>query len=359
MNESTRSQGVRFCTSFDGVKLAYVVTGNGPALLEAAYTGNHLDYSRDNPVWRHWIRELSAGRTYVRYDARGCGLSDRDPAEISFEAAVKDVEAVANAACLENFALIGHTNAAAFAVAHAARHPQRVTHLVAFGGYARGRLKRGGGAKEIEEALLYYKLAEVGWDHPDSKFRRMFCSQWFPDAPPEFVEGAAELSRLAHSGRVTVQYLRLAHQIDLTDVAPHVACPALVVHSRDDANVDSEEGRRLAMLIPNSRFVALDSRNHHPIEDEPAWKQYVEELRAFLPSAAGQRAFGDLTRRERELLEFLARGLDNHQIAAHLALSEKTVRNMVSSILAKLEVESRSAAIVRAREVGFGVGSRA
>jgi DNA-binding NarL/FixJ family response regulator len=147
--------------------------------------------------------------------------------------------------------------------------------------------------------------------------------------------------------------MQTANQIDVTEDARRVSCPTLVLHGRQDERVPFEEGRLLATLIPGARFVPLESRNHILLADEPAFAQFVEELAAFLPSA-GSAAFMELTARERQLLEHLARGLDNHQIAAHLELSEKTVRNHVSSIFAKLGVESRAQAIVMAREAGFG-----
>lgn len=345
---------IRFCTSFDGVKLAYVRAGAGPALVETAFRG-HLDHVRQNAVWRHWIEELSRDRTYVRYDARGYGLSDREVAEISFEAQVRDLEAVVAAAGLESCALVGHSSGAAVAIAYAVRHPAKVTHLVLFNGYARGALRRGGGTQRLEEALLYYKVAEVGWNTGDPSFRRLYAPQFLPDAPEEYIEAYVALGRVAASADTTVRFMKVADQIDIMDLAPRVACPCLVAHSREARRVPLEEGRLLATLLPQAHFVPLPTANHFPREDEPAWRQFVAELGAFLPARpAHERPFGSLTARERELLELLARGFDNHQLAAHLEVSEKTVRNMVSSVFAKLGVESRAQAIVRAREAGYG-----
>ena len=352
------AQELRFCTSFDGVKLAYVMAGSGPTLLQSGYSLSHLGYNGENLIWRHWIAELSRDRTLIRYDPRGCGLSDREVAEISFEALVRDLEAIADGAAVERFALIGHSHGAAVAVAYAVRHPERVSHLVLFGGYARGMLRRGGGPEKVEEALFYRKLAEVGWAAADPSFRRLFASQFIPDAPQELVDAHDVMQRVCSSPATLIRIMSVTDQIDLTDLAPRVSCPCLVMNSRDNRRIPVEEGRLLATLLPDARFVSLPSANHFLREDEPAWRQFVQELRAFLPrTAAHDGRFGGLTARERELLEYLARGLDNHQIAAHVELSEKTVRNMVSSVLAKLGVESRSAAIVRARDAGFGVTS--
>ena len=132
--------------------------------------------------------------------------------------------------------------------------------------------------------------------------------------------------------------------------------PTLVVHSRRDARVPFDEGRRLAALIPGARFLALESANHVLLEVEPAFAVFVEALYDFLgataaPLAAGARASASLTPltgAEAAVLELLARGLDNHAIARHLGKSEKTVRNQVSTIFDKLGVRTRAEAIVHA-----------
>ena len=353
---------VRFCTSSDGAKLAYVRTGAGPAIVESAYRG-HLYLVRESPLWRHWIGELAHDHEYIRYDSRGYGLSDRDVSDVSFEAMVRDLEAVVAAAAPEKFVLVGHSSGGAVAVAYAVRHPERVSHLVLFNSYLRGQLKRATEPRQVDEALLYYKIAEVGWDMADPSWRVMSATRFVPDAPAEYIEASVALSRASATPAMQVRFMKLADQIDLTELAPKVACPCLVVNSRGGLRSPMEEGRRLAALLPDARFVTLQTPNHFVREDEPAWGQFVAELRAFLPAAPGGAAaggpFAELTAREREMVDLLARGLDNHQIAAHLELTEKTVRNMVSSVLDKLGVESRAQAIVRAREAGYGVGSTA
>jgi len=140
-------------------------------------------------------------------------------------------------------------------------------------------------------------------------------------------------------------------------VCERVQCPALVLHARDDGRIAFEEGRILESAIPGARLVPLASRNHVLLADEPAWPAFLREIDAFLGDGLPAQRFANLTARENELVELLARGLDNHQIAAHLGLSEKTVRNMVSSVLDKMQAETRAQAIVRAREAGYGVGS--
>jgi pimeloyl-ACP methyl ester carboxylesterase/DNA-binding CsgD family transcriptional regulator len=349
-------QQMHFCTSFDGVRLAYAKVGSGPPLVKASNWLSHLEYDWESPIWRHWIDGLSRGRSYVRYDSRGCGLSDRDPAEISFESYVRDLEAVVDALGLERFPLLGLSQGGPLAIAYAARHPERVSELVLCGAFTRGRLKREGGQGAIDEVLLMSKLIELGWGTDNRSFRQVFATQMMPGASPEIVDAFDELQRKSVSARQAVRIFQAAVQIDVAQIAQRIQCPTLIFHSRGDARVPFDEGRDLASRIPGARFVPLASRNHILLEGEPAWRDFLHEIDGFLtgtPRAEG--IFAHLTQRERELLDHLARGLDNHQIAAHLDLSEKTVRNHVSSILAKLGVESRARAIVNAREAGFGV----
>jgi DNA-binding NarL/FixJ family response regulator len=133
------------------------------------------------------------------------------------------------------------------------------------------------------------------------------------------------------------------------------------LHPERDAVVPIEEARMLAGLIPNCRFVQLDSENHMPLADEPMWPQFLAEVRSFLAEKGAERAacrnalpLGDLTPRELDVLECIARGLDNAEIAASLGLSEKTVRNHITRVFDKIGVEHRYQAIVQARDAGLG-----
>ena len=347
-------QDIRFCTASDGVRLAYATIGRGPPLVRAAHWLTHLEYDYSSPIWRPFLENMARRYSFVRYDQRGCGLSDRDPAEVSFEAYVRDLETVVDAAGLERFPLLGISQGGAVAIAYAVRHPERVSHLVLYGAFGRGRLKRGGGQKAVEECLLYFKLAELGWGRDDPTFRQVFTSQFMPQGTREQFRHFDDLQRVSATPKDAVRLMQALAQIDVTDLAPRVSCPTLVMHGRDDLRIPFEEGRLLSALIPGSRFVPLESCNHVIFEGEAAFNAFFEEMDAFLRGGNAPAEFADLTARERELLELLARGLDNHQIAAHLELSEKTVRNHVSNVFAKIGAESRAQAIVRAREAGFG-----
>lgn len=348
------SQQIRFCVGHDGARIAYATSGTGAPLVKAANWLSHLEFDGASPVWIHLLRELSRYNTLVRYDARGCGLSDWE-VELSFDAWVSDLERVVDASGADRFPLLGISQGASIAIAYAVRHPERVTQLILHGGYARGRLKWTGSRNAREEAEMMIQLAELGWGQQNPAFRQFFTTQFIPDGTAEQHQWFNELERISTSPANAGRFMRALNEIDIVAQLPRVSCPTLVLHCVRDARVPFEEGRLVAAMIPGARFVPLESNNHLLLQSEPAWQRWVVELRAFLPiTEARDPVFEMLTPRERDLVELIAQGRDNAQIAAHLGLSAKTVRNHITSIFAKLEVENRAQAIVLARNAGFG-----
>jgi pimeloyl-ACP methyl ester carboxylesterase/DNA-binding CsgD family transcriptional regulator len=351
------TQQIRFCTSPDGARIAYATSGAGAPLVKAANWLSHLEFDWQSPVWIHLLRELSAAHTLIRYDERGCGLSDWE-ADLSFDNWVRDLETVVDASGVDRFPLLGISQGASIAIAYAVRHPERVSHLVLHGGYARGRLKWDASARPREEAAMMIRLAELGWGQENPAFRQFFTTQFIPDGSPEQHQWFNELERISASPVNAGRFMRVFHEIDVVALLPQVSCPTLVLHGVRDARVPFDEGRLMATLIPGARFVPLETNNHLLLETEPAWRRWVGELRAFLPAATtADPLFAALTPRELELVELIAQGRDNTQIAASLGLSAKTVRNHITNIFAKLEVEHRAQAIVLARNAGFGQGT--
>ncbi|MEO9136483.1 MAG: alpha/beta fold hydrolase, partial [Casimicrobiaceae bacterium] len=295
-----------------------------------------------------------------RYDPRGCGLSDRNIVQFTFDAWVRDLETVADVAGLARFTLIGRSQGGAIAIAYAARPPERVEKLVLYGAYARGVLKRGLGPRQREELDATTKLIELGWGRENPAFRQMFTSLFLPDGTPEEVDSFNRLQQVSASPEAASRMVRGYAEIDVQAQAPHVRCSTLVIHGHGDARVPFDEGRLVASLIPGARFLPVQSRNHMMLAREPAWQSLVDELRAFLDPASTHvtaKPFTDLTRRQRELLDLIAEGCDNDDIARRLCLSNKTVRNHITRIFAKLQVTTRAQAIVRARDAGMGVGN--
>ena len=355
------NQQIRFCQSSDGTRIAYAVTGRGPPLLKAPHWFTHLEHEWQSPVWRPWIEALSRDHTVVRMDERGTGLSDRD-AEISFDALVRDLEAVAEAADLERFALLGHSQGGPIAIEYAARHPERVSHLVLLGAYARGWLKRNAPPEFEQEIEARLKLLELSWERDEPSYRQLFASQFVPESSQEQLRSLSELARRSVTRAVLVRLIDCLYNVDVRESAARVRCPALLLHAKGDQRVPFEEGRLLASLIPGARLVLLDTANHLLLEGEPAFARFFAELRAFLPPSPeteDRRRLGELTGRETEILDCIARGLDNSGIAALLELSEKTVRNHITHIFDKLGVENRAQAIVLARRNGLGEGKAA
>ncbi|HET8663883.1 MAG TPA: alpha/beta fold hydrolase [Nocardioides sp.] len=280
--ETQLEQRIRFCSTSDGVTLAYATTGSGPPLVKAANWLTHIDFDWHSPVWRHWLVDLSGHHRLVRYDERGCGLSDRDVPVHSFEAWISDLESVVDAAGLDRFPLMGISQGGPVAIAYAARHPERVSHLVIYGSYAQGRRARA--SSEIEERMhqLHVDLARHGWGLDDPAFRQVFTAQFIPEGSRELWDAFNELQRQSTSPENAASVLEVTGDIDVVDLAPSVQAPTLVLHARDDRRPPFEQGRLLASLIPDSRFVALDSSNHILLGDEPAWPVFLAEVEAFL-----------------------------------------------------------------------------
>jgi len=351
------NQQIRFCKSADGVRLAYATTGTGPPLVKAPHWLTHLEYEGQSPIWRPWIESFSRSHMFLRMDERGSGLSSVDVAEISFEALVSDLETVVDAAGLERFTLFGHSQGSAIAVEYAARHPERVSHLVLLGSYVRGAMQRARSGAHLDELQAQLKLVEVGWGRDDPSYRQMFSTQFIPGGTLEQINSLSELQRKSATPENAMRIISALFSIDVRESAARVGCPTLVLHARRDRRVPFEEGVQLASLIAGARLVPLETDNHVLLAQEPAFRQFFEELEAFVPCRPGGgqgTGFAQLTPREGEVLERIAQGLDNAQIAAHLGLSEKTVRNNITRIFDKLGVENRPQAIVLARDSGWG-----
>jgi pimeloyl-ACP methyl ester carboxylesterase/DNA-binding CsgD family transcriptional regulator len=271
---------------------------------------------------------------------------------------VRDVESVADAAGLGRFALLGVSQGASIAVAYAARHPERVSHLILYGGYAQGWAIRDLTAHEREKLATLGKLIELGWTGKDPSLRQVFALQFIPGAGTQQARAFSELMSLSASSETALRIYHAFGALDVREEAARVSCPTLVMHSTRDLRVPFEQGRILAGLIPGARFLPLDSENHLLLADEPALRKFLEAVDELVPPERAAAAFKALTAREQAILEHVAQGLDNAQIAARLELSEKTVRNYLVAILDKLQVETRAQAIVRAREAGLGRDSR-
>jgi pimeloyl-ACP methyl ester carboxylesterase/DNA-binding CsgD family transcriptional regulator len=353
---SRARQRIHYLRTADQVKLAWAEASSGPPLVKASNWLSHLEHEWESPVWGHWIRFLCEHFRLVRYDERGCGMSDWEVADLSNERRLEDLEAVvAAAAPPEPFVLLGISQGAAPCLEFAARHPGRVSHLVLYGAYARGWSERGDpdGARQFQAIA---DLARFGWGKDNPAFRQVFTSRFIPGATREQMDWFNELCRRTASPRMAADLMLARGTINAVSQLERIRTPTLVVHARGDEAIPVGEGRLIASRIAGAQFVELDSRNHILLEDEPAWARFRTVVLGFLERmapAGDDAAFASLTPREMEILGLLTEGLTNAGIASRLSLSEKTVRNQVSRVFDKLGVSTRAQAIVFARDRGF------
>ncbi len=280
---SDLKQEVSYCAAPDGVRLAFAKVGDGMPLLRSAHYLGHLEYDWELPIHREFLLALAKNYSFVRYDARGNGLSDWNVGEISLDAWVSDMEAVADAAGLNRFPLLGFSQGVAVSIAYAVRHPERVSHLVLYGGYAVGGNKNPHLTDADRERLAALRtLVKVGWGSDDPTFRQIFTSQMMPSATKEQVQAFNDLQRLSGSAEVAIRYFDATSNIDVRPLLSKVKVPTLVMHSRDDRRVPVALSRDIAAGIPAARFVALPGQDHVLIEQHPGLPVFLRELNAFV-----------------------------------------------------------------------------
>jgi len=370
---------VRFCTTSDGVQLAYSLTGNGPPIVLSAGWMTHLEYQWRNPIWLPWLQALSSRHTLLCFDSRGCGLSDRDIGQISFQTTVDDFECVLTAAGFDRVPIVAVCQGGPVALEYAARRPERVSRLVLYGTYAMGRLQRAQMDAPTDLAVFLRNLIHIGWGQKDHSFLKMWFSQFQPGAGVDQIGYWAELQRESTSAQNAFTLLMTGWGVDVRDAARRISCPALVAHIDRDAVTPYEEGRALAGLLRTCQFLPLNGVNHMLLPEDPAWVRLKEGMERFLseepakaeadmakPARTDEQSAGtasgiqalaglnSLTIRERDVLEAIASGHDNAEIADVLGLAPKTVRNYVTLVLEKIGVRHRYEAIVLARQAGLG-----
>jgi class 3 adenylate cyclase/pimeloyl-ACP methyl ester carboxylesterase len=278
---ATLRQDIKYCRTRDGVRLAYAIAGSGPPLVKAGNWMNHLEYDWESPVWRHVFRGLAKDHTLIRYDARGNGLSDWDVDEVSLDAWVNDLETVVDAAGIERFPLLGISQGCAVSVAYATRHPERVSHLILYGGFAVGG-KKNDSPDVREQFKAMSTLIRLGWGADNPAFRQVFTGLFMPGATQEQMDFFNELQRRTTSPECAFRYREVVGDFDVLDLLPRVSVPTLVMHVRGDAVVPFEAGRALAAGVPGARFVAFQGQNHLFLENEPASERFFEEIALFL-----------------------------------------------------------------------------
>lgn len=331
-------QNIRFCTTEDGVRIAYATTGKGSPIVRPGHWLTHLEYDLKSPVWGHLIEGLSQQHMLVRYDPRGTGLSDREVDDVSAEAKVRDLEAVVNDLQLQRFALLGISQGTSTAVRYAVKHPDKVSHLILYGSYARGRLHRdkGDGYESPEMLEAMCTLIRQGWGSDNESYRELFSSRYVPSGDRKLIRFLNDLEKVSASPDMAARYLREISDIDIRSLLPQIKAPALVLHCRDDQAAPFSYGRELASGIAGAKFVPMQGDNHMFLEGEPAQRTFFEEVGRFL---------GDKPRLvHRGMLKKHARGFHNatehlyHMIAPYYMVIAVTSALIaaVSFVIAKL-----------------------
>ena len=347
-------QQIRVARTKDGVNLAWASAGQGPPLVRASTWLTHLEFDWESPVWRHWLDFLAGHFHLIRYDERGCGLSDWVVDDYTYARWIDDFDAIIEVSNPEKpFAILGISQGGLAAISYAVRFPENVSHLILYGAYARGWMERSNpdGAQGYKAIV---QLTRLGWGQDNPVYRQLFTSRFVPEGTPEQLDWFNELCRKTTKPEVAAQLLEERGKANITDLLSKVKVPTLVLHSSDDEVAPFSEGRLLAAEIPHARFVQLDSKNHVLLEHEPAWERFKEEVLSFIGVVPAEDSedpmFKVLSPREREILWHLAEGSTNAQIGEKLFISEKTVRNHITHVFEKLGVKSRAQAIVLAKD---------
>lgn len=344
-------QQVQFVRTPDQVNLAWAEIGRGMPFVKAANWLTHLQFDLESPTWRHWVRFFSEHFRYIRYDERGCGMTDWKVGDLSFPRWVEDLEQVVDAASIDRpFALLGISQGAATAIAYAVRHPERVSHLILYGGYAVGSNKN-----ESPEVVELYKAVQdvvrLGWGRDNPAFRQVFTSRFMPGGSAEQLRWFNELCTKTATPENASALLAMRGEVDVRGLLSQVRVPTLVVHADRDQITPLSEGKYLASMIPRAAFVEIYSENHVLLESEPGWEAFKQAVLEFTGQphsldTASTDNLHKLTTRERATLGLLCQGRTNAQIAWQLGIAEKTVRNHLSHLYEKLDVHNRAAAIV-------------
>jgi pimeloyl-ACP methyl ester carboxylesterase len=316
----------------DGTRVAYAAVGRGPVLLHAPGWLTHLEHGWAIPQERAFYERLARGRTLVRYDRPGCGLSDRTtqrPPSLELEAEV--VEAVAEAVGAETVELFGASLGVAAAVAWAARNPDRVSRLVLYGGWVRGSEVA---EPDVREHVL--GLISTHWGLGSDVLANIFA----PSADAATRAAFTSYQRAAAEPPTVRALLELAHGLDLTDLLPRISARTLVVSREHDRAAPYAQAEELAAGIRGARLVRLPGRDHLPYVGDA--DTLADTVRGFLGLSTGRPPGGVLTPRQREVAALVAQGLSNREIADRLVITERSAESHVERIRTRLGFRSRA-----------------
>jgi DNA-binding CsgD family transcriptional regulator/pimeloyl-ACP methyl ester carboxylesterase len=354
---------ISYARGADGVSLAFTVAGDGPALVFVPWVPfSNLQMEWESTFLNGIFEQLARRLTLIHYDGRGTGHSQRDVTDVSPDAMVADLEAVVGQVGAAEVCLLGQYNSCPHAIAYAARHPERVKRMALFGGSGRGW-----NAMSARQTQALLSLIEQDWD----VFADTAAHQWMGWSAGEAGQATADAIRQAVTPQIARATLQAASATDVTDLLPHVAAPTLVLHRRDMSQIPVGVSRSLAGALPRGRLVILDGAQPTLFMGDPGMVvgMLVDFFRdgteppeaAGMPAGtAGQPATGHpqpppdgLSRRELEVLRWLAAGETNRQITRHLGLSPHTIERHVANLYRKIGARGRADATAYALRNGL------
>jgi len=334
---------IRYCATPAG-RVAYSTSGAGPALLFESGWVSHLRGQLEFASFGSFVTRLAERFTVIRYDKPGCGLSDRDAIDLSFDGQVAAALAVADAVGASRFRMFGASQGGQLAATIASRYPDRVEALVLYGMCASGRDLA---PAEVRDSIVGLVRAHWGLG------MKAISGAFITDPTAEEVEAFARLQRASASAAVAARLLEVYYETDIRALLPSIRARTAVLHREADKGTRFELGREVAALIPGATLIPLPGSSHVFYHGD--WVAVVDAVLGFLEEPARQGAL--LTARELEVAELVAEGLTNHAISRRLSVAPRTAEAHVENIRRKLQVHSRAqiAAWVTERRFDSGV----
>ena len=272
---------IRFCRACDGVSIAHARVGSGPPLVMTGSWMTHLEEDWVGGGWATFLSELARDFTLIRYDVRGNGMSDWDDVDISFDKLVEDLGSIVDCYDYEQVAIFGPSASAPVAIAWSLENPGRVSRLVLYGGYARGKRRRGdAGSKAESEAMA--TLVREAWGRDNPMARQMMTALYTPDASQEEAEAFNEFQKKCAPAENIARFLEVYDDIDIFALLEQVVVPTLVIHCVGDSVSPWSQGKLLASSIPGASFVSLNSKDHLISDTDPEFPRLLHKVREFL-----------------------------------------------------------------------------
>lgn len=281
-------QMIRYTSSRDGAAIAWAEIGEGPPLMRGGHWLNHLEHDLASPIFGPLLKRLARGRRLIRYDPRGTGLSDRDVdlANVTVETLADDMEAVADAAGVDRFPIYAISQSVPVALTFAARHPDRVSHMILNNGLVRGSTARGDHA--TTETMV--AMIRTGWGVPGSPFMKAVATLFVPRSTQEELDSLVDLQAVSASPDAAAKLRRAIGDIDVTGILEKVTCPVLVMHCSGDAIQSPEQSKLIARTLPDAVFHLCDSPNHMVVPSDPIWEHCLDAFDRFLADPAARSA---------------------------------------------------------------------